>query len=246
MQLVRVVVATLLLASASALSTPHCIFTQLKPVQTNRHQPYSKTSLHATNKPTETFLSSLGSILQPKTTNADRSSSSSSSINASLSLQVVESFIDAYNSGDVSRAVSYLTDTCILDDVAFYQPCQGLDSIERRLRLQRAATPRETIVIDDHSVSDTQVGILFHKERKSVVVPNSRGMAYFTLNASNMIDNVFWIQESALKSGESSLRLLTLVSKLLEKNESRQAPQSASFTQQSMTSLTAPERYFAA
>jgi ketosteroid isomerase-like protein len=213
----------------------------------------TQTRLHrltATTTPLETFFKNFSSFL-PKQTTDNRK------INAAAT--TVEAFFNAWSERDAAEALSMLDEDCVFDNVAFSKPWVGKEELERRLRLEFDATSA-ILVVDGIAVENAKVGVRFHAETiAGVPVDNSRGSAFFQLDndTKETIERVFWVIESAQKSGEDGLRLLTGASKIIEAQNKNKKPSITTATDTSprtgaakststLTGLTAPEQYFAA
>jgi ketosteroid isomerase-like protein len=166
----------------------------------------------------------------------------------------VESFFNACSDKDATEALSMFTEDGVFDNVAYSKPCVGKDEVERRLRLEFDATSNK-LVIDNIAVEYAKVGVKFHTETAAgVLVENGRGSAFFQLDKANQetIERVFWVTESAEKSGEDGLRTLAGASKIIaltaKKNSATDASPKTDNAKSTSTStrLTAPEQYFAA
>jgi ketosteroid isomerase-like protein len=252
--------ASLLLTQATAFQSPLGARIQLGNSQRrcdgqhcDRVGRNTQTRLHrltATTTPLETFFKNFSSFL-PKQTADNRK------INAAAT--TVEAFFNAWSERDATEALSMLDEDCVFDNVAFSKPWVGKEELERRLRLEFDATST-ILVVDDIAVENAKVGVRFHAETiAGVPVDNSRGSAFFQLDndTKETIERVFWVIESAQKSGEDGLRLLTGASKIIEAQNKNKKPSITTATDTSprtgaakststLTGLTAPEQYFAA
>jgi ketosteroid isomerase-like protein len=251
--------ASLLLTQATAFQSPLGARIQLGNSQRrcdgqhcDRVGRNTQTRLHrltATTTPLETFFKNFSSFLPKQTTDNRKSNAAATT---------VEAFFNAWSEKDATQALSMLAEDCVFDNVAFSKPWVGKEELERRLRLEFDAT--STILVDDIAVENAKVGVRFHAETiAGVPVDNSRGSAFFQLDndTEETIERVFWVIESAQKSGEDGLRLLTGASKIIEAQNKNKKPSITTATDTSprtgaakststLTGLTAPEQYFAA
>jgi ketosteroid isomerase-like protein len=250
--------ASLLLTQATAFQSP--LGTQIQPGNSQRHcdgqrcervDRDTQNRLHrltATTTPVETFFKNFSSFLPKQTTDSRKTNAAGTT---------VEAFFNAWSEKDATEALSMLAEDCVFDNVAFSKAWVGKEELERRLRLEFDATSN-ILVVDGIAVENAKVGVKFHTETAAgAPVDNGRGSAFFQLDndTKKTIERVFWVIESAQKSGEDGLRLLTGASKIIEALNKNKKTSTTTATDASLgpakststlTGLTAPEKYFAA
>jgi len=174
-----------------------------------------------------------------------------------IAAKTVNTFIRAVSQKDAMTAISLMTADGVFEDANYFKICTGRDELERRLRLEREALSSDTavtIVVDDMATEPTKVGVKFHSESAvGVEIANSRGSAFFQLDNTGssqlekapLIQRVFWVTESAQKSGEGDLRLLSNASKLLGAT-TKKKPTTDTPVPHTGRRMTPPEQYFTA
>jgi steroid delta-isomerase-like uncharacterized protein len=164
-----------------------------------------------------------------------------------------------------------LAENVTWDDCHYtYQPLVGNDTVERQLRLQKVnllgsvKSPR-TLVVDEVIVATAStdiitVGFTFHESERTngsaegMALPNRRGIVLLDVERRSGNDNNGYritaaniIREKSSKTGELSLRILSLASNFL-----RRSPQQQVRTSNSTEAFigertkTLPEQYFEA
>jgi ketosteroid isomerase-like protein len=255
---VTFLLAALLLKPAGAFLNP--LWTRAQPASSQRHfngRPCQKIGRTSRDRPhrlaaTENLLEGLFKnfpFLPNQTTDNTKTKAAAAT---------VESFFNAYSEKDTSAALSIFAQDGVFDNVAFSEPCLGKNELERRLRLEFDATTdalSTKLVVDDMAVESTKVGVRFHMETAAgVPVDNGRGCAFFKLDSDKeTIERVFWVIESAQKSGEDGLRILAGASKIIEATGKKPVARTAekspgidAVVKSTSNKLTAPEQYFAA
>jgi hypothetical protein len=138
----------------------------------------------------------------------------------------------------------------MFEDASYLSPIQGREDIERHFRLVADSTNCKVVVVDDIATdkSDSKISVLYHFETTTdnQAVPNSRHLAFFTLDSSGLIESVFDTVEPVFKAGPANLKVLSVASKILETPQGDTSTTRRSKTKNSIASLTAPGRYFAA
>ena len=154
-----------------------------------------------------------------------------------VTINPVESMIQAYNNRDLDTFITYFHQDCEYEDTMFPRPFIGKEEIQRELRLQASSMPYE-IIVDNIAVANNKTAILYHLEDtdKGTVVADSRHCAFYTLE-QNLITSVFVTVEPTSKKGPDNLAVLTIASKILSK------PRNDVVALPSLGS-TPPERYF--
>ena len=180
-------------------------------------------SLHRSAAPTS-WLERIASLLPETPVNPDKTSQ-----------RIVTSFLDAFNEGNFGEAISYLDTSVVYEDTDYSQPFRGLEEVERVCRLESVA-PKLMNVYNTVSVPG-KVAVQF---RDGML----RGAAWFDVNEADLIQNVFVVREVERKGGESSLRLLSVISKVLFVSTPEGSPNDRVVTVSSET--TAAEKYFSA
>ena len=197
-------------------------------------------------------------------------SSAGAAAAAAAARDVVGKYVEAVSRGDVDKSLSLFSEDVVFDDYSYTKPCTGKAALERRLRLQMpgGGAPLASLEIDDVVVGrqsgagdseegEVEVGIRFSYDDRTDgrTVPTTerrRGLATFSINVAEMkIERVDWVVEPAAKSGETSLRVLSVVSKLLAlsggtEDAAAVAASATSDTARGEESFIAPERYFEA
>ena len=154
-----------------------------------------------------------------------------------VTINPVESMIQAYNNRDLDTFITYFHQDCEYEDTMFPRPFIGKEEIQRELRLQASSMPYQ-IIVDNIAVANNKTAILYHLEDtdKGTVVADSRHCAFYTLE-QNLITSVFVTVEPTSKKGPDNLAVLTIASKILSK------PRNDVVALPSLGS-TPPERYF--
>jgi ketosteroid isomerase-like protein len=246
--------AALLLTPATAFQSSLCNRIQPTSIQSRYNGRHcqsigrdTRDRLHrltATTTPTEGLFKNFSFLPNQRTDNRKTTAAAAT----------VKSFFNACSEKDATEVLSLFAEDAVFDNVAYSRPCVGRDEVERRLRLEFDATSNK-LVIDNIAVESAKVGVKFHTETAAgVPVENGRGSAFFQLDKENQetIERVFWVTESAEKSGEDGLRILAGASKIIaltgKKNSATDAsPKTdAAKSTSTRTRLTAPEQYFAA
>jgi hypothetical protein len=71
-------------------------------------------------------------------------------------------------------------------------------------------------VIDDLAVSESKVGVKYHLELNGNVVPDSRHVAFYTMDASTgLIQTCYDVVEPSRKTGQLQLAILTAASTII-------------------------------
>ena len=154
-----------------------------------------------------------------------------------VTINPVESMIQAYNNRDLDTFITYFHQDCEYEDTMFPRPFIGKEEIQRELRLQASSMPYQ-IIVDNIAVANNKTAILYHLEDtdKGTVIADTRHCAFYTLE-QNLITSVFVTVEPTSKKGPDNLAVLTIASKILSK------PRNDVVALPSLGS-TPPERYF--
>jgi len=146
--------------------------------------------------------------------------------------EVIESFITSINGRcDPAELMPYFNDGINFIDTAYYNPIDGKEDLLRHFYLNAGSSPLSTlssdasleiIVIDDIAASSGEGGgdvakvcVMYHLEEAGVEIPDSTAITFYNLK-DGKITQVFDVTEPASpKPGDSGLKLLKSVSKLI-------------------------------
>jgi SnoaL-like domain len=185
-----------------------------------------------------------------------------------LPVNIVESFVEAYNTLNMATLRVLLDEQCMWDDYeACYNPIAGMDAIERFLRLQKANGYNavgidshiriDEVVVGDAAIvvtdqSDDTWGFTFSNSHATSLF-RGRGAVVLQLRRGK-IHAVSMVREKPIKLGRYSLIVLSVASRILKMiptgphetstNDAVAGANAAEDTPLAVLSL--PEQYFAA
>lgn len=142
------------------------------------------------------------------------------------SKKVIQDYINQLNDRvDPQFLGRYFTEDARMVDTAFYNPIEGKEAIIRHFYLNQGSSPlatlskdsKDMIVVDNIAALEGKVSVLYHleDENNGEKIQDSDSISFYTLE-NNLISSVYdFVEPESPKPGDSGLKLLRIVSKLI-------------------------------
>ncbi|MBA0710753.1 hypothetical protein Golax_010021, partial [Gossypium laxum] len=126
---------------------------------------------------------------------------------------LVQEFYTAINVKNTHRLDQLLSNDCIFQDLIFYIPFGGKESIMNfRQNLMEAMGQNVHFVIDSWMEGDNlTASVIWHLEWKGKEIPHTRGCNFFEcqqIDGKLIISKIIGVEEFAVKPGDWVLKLL--------------------------------------
>ncbi|MEA5512131.1 nuclear transport factor 2 family protein [Crocosphaera sp. UHCC 0190] len=134
--------------------------------------------------------------------------------------EVIESIYQAINNRDIEKAIKWVDNDCIYQDVNFSQAFEGKESVKNLFKESCENVPDDfKFVIDEITTEDPlKVGVLWHVELDNIPIPNGRGVSFYRISeTTGKLIFARDIVEPPLKPGKLSFFIIRLVTPLIRR-----------------------------
>lgn len=134
---------------------------------------------------------------------------------------VVTAMYDAINDRNADKAIQYIDDNCVYEDLNFPEPKVGKAQVEELFRKSCEDIPKGMdFVVDEITGDNTSCGVVWHVEILGKVFPNTRGCSFYKISPeSGKLVYARDVVESPLKPGEGAFALMKVLVPLYLKIE---------------------------
>eukprot|EP01025_Chloroclados_australasicus_P005986 TRINITY_DN11972_c0_g1_i2.p2 TRINITY_DN11972_c0_g1~~TRINITY_DN11972_c0_g1_i2.p2 ORF type:complete len:451 (+),score=53.54 TRINITY_DN11972_c0_g1_i2:91-1353(+) len=130
---------------------------------------------------------------------------------------VVINYYTAYNKRDFSKAVEYIADDCVYEDLIYEYPFEGKEAIKEYFKKVAKLVPDDLkFEIEDIPEGDPRkVGVQWYTSIDGKFFPFSRGCSFYRTNDKGQIVFARDIVEPQSKPGASTLNLLNAIAPVI-------------------------------
>eukprot|EP00892_Ulva_mutabilis_P008952 jgi/Ulvmu1/6429/UM003_0058.1 len=132
---------------------------------------------------------------------------------------VIRRFFEAFNRRDIFRMAECVADDCEHCNLAYPAPFRGKHAVVEFYKDFMKVVPNDaSFEIEDTTGGgdSASIGVIWHLQMHGTVIPNSTGVSFFRLDASNRIAYVRESPEHFAKIADLAIPSLSLISPLVE------------------------------